>query len=155
MKTISKFLLVLAVIGIYIFIAPQVISAQFKGDNCENVSARLDGIRNDFLSEYVSQAIILISRVGSKEKAGNLNQRRLYTVKAYLTALGVPSGQFVTASGDTEAEHGTIEIYYGGYLRGTIFAEKNADIRVGICDNDIEDQKKYQLPKVRSKSKKR
>ena len=69
--------------------------------------------------------------------------------------MGVPAGQFVTASGDTEIENGTVEIYYGGYLRHTIIAEKNADIRVGICDNDREDYKKYQLPKARPKGGKR
>jgi hypothetical protein len=155
MNAFTKLFLVSMFMGVNTITMAQVVSAQRKGDNCENVSARLDGIRNDFLNEYTSQVIILIGRTGSKEKTGDLNQRRLYAVRAYLTAIGVPSGQFVTASGDTEIENGTVEIYYGGYLRHTIFAGKNADIRVGICDNDMEDYKKYQLPKARPKGGKR
>lgn len=151
---ISKFLLVLAVVSI-IFITPKIGLAQYKGDNCEGAIFKLDVVRDDFLNTSPWQTIFLIARTGSKQKAGNLNRRRLYAVKAYLTVRGAPAGQFVTASGDTEDENGTVEIYYAGLLQERIYAGKNADIPVGICDNDIEDYEKYQLPKARSKSRKR
>jgi len=121
-------------------------------DNCEGNSVRLSGLRDKWKESHLlneKSVVILIARLGKDEYDNQLNQRRLYTVSKYLNlANGIVMGQ-----GEKTDGLGVVEIYINGVLAEGLTAEKCQDIRVGICDNDAEDNKRYQLPKPKRKIK--
>ncbi len=122
-------------------------------DNCEGNSLRLDAVRNKWKeSQLLSEkgVIILIARLGKKESDNQLNQRRLYTALKYLN---VANGSVITAQGEKTDELGIIEVYINGVLVEVLTVKNCEDLRIGICDNDLEDNKRYQLPKSKRKIK--
>lgn len=117
-----------------------------RPDNCEGNSARLDVVRNKSGTSDVNKITIAIARLGSGEQSRELNRRRLYTVRMYLTAMGLPSQKLITAEGERVQGYGRIEVYIGGELVEVLSVERCKDLPVGICDNDLEDRRRYQLP---------
>jgi Ni/Co efflux regulator RcnB len=119
-------------------------------DNCEGNSRRLDFIRNKSQAMDEGQVTIAIARLGKGERSPEINRRRLYTIRAYLTAMELPSRKLVTAEGERVAEYGRLEVYIGGELVDVLAVERGQDLRVGMCDDDREDRKRYQLPRRRN-----
>ena len=116
--------------------------------NCEGNSLRLDLLRNKSISTD-QKKIIAIARLGTGESSRELNRRRLYTVRAYLTAMGLFPQSLVTAEGDRVRGFGRIDVYVGGDLVEVLPVDRCKDLPVGICDNSLEDRRLYQLPKKR------
>jgi hypothetical protein len=120
-------------------------------DTCEGNSLRLDAVRNKSVEAGADKVTIAIARLGSGERSQELSRRRLYTVRAYLMAMGLPSQRLITAEGArAERGYGRIEIYVGGELVDVLAAERGKDLPVGICDDDVEDRKRYQRPRRRN-----
>ncbi len=121
-------------------------------DNCEGNASRLDVVRNKSRAAGENKVTIAIARLGTGEQSRELNRRRLYTVRAYLTAMGVSSQSLVTAEGERVQGYGRIEVYIGGELVELLPIERCKDLPVGICDNDVDDRRRYQLPRRRKGS---
>lgn len=130
-----------------ILLQPIKIVGQTIGDNCEQSSAKLVGVRTLFKDIDSEQKIILIANLGRKERNSFLNKRRLFSVTAYLQMMKVEKNRIVTANTDKSTGLGKVEIYIQGRLVEIIYARRDADIPVGKCDNDYEDNKRFQLPK--------
>jgi hypothetical protein len=116
-------------------------------DNCEGNSARLDVVRNKSREAVGNKVTIAIARLGSGEQSRELNRRRLYTIRAYLTAMGLSPQRLITAEGERVDGYGRIEVYIGGELVEVLSVERCKDLPVGICDNGLEDRRRYQLPR--------
>jgi len=116
-------------------------------DNCEGNAASLDVVRNKSGEAGENKVTIAIARLGIGEQSRELNRRRLYTVRAYLTAMGVPSQRLITAEGERVQGYGRVEVYIGGELVEVLPVERCKALPVGICDNDLEDRRRYQLPR--------
>lgn len=116
-------------------------------DNCEGNSRRLDFIRNESQTMGEGKVTIAIARLGKGEQSQEINRRRLYTIRAYLTAMELPSRRLVTAEGERVSGNGRVEVYVGGKLVDVLAAERGKDLMVGMCDDDLEDKKRYQLPR--------
>lgn len=116
-------------------------------DNCEGNSARLDVVRNKSREVGENKVTIAIARLGIGERSRELNRRRLYTIRAYLTSMGLPSQRLITAEGESAQGYGRVEVYVGGELVEILSVERHKDLPVGICDNDMEDRRRYQLPR--------
>ncbi|MDQ3257578.1 MAG: hypothetical protein M3R15_27450, partial [Acidobacteriota bacterium] len=69
----------------------------------------------------------------------------LYTIRAYLIAMELPSQKLVTAEGERVSGYGRIEVYVGGELVDVFAVEPCKDLPVGMCENDLEDNRQYQL----------
>lgn len=122
-------------------------------DNCEGNSFRLDAIRNKWKESHLLNekgVVILIARLGKAESDTQLNQRRLYTVSKYLN---FANGGVVTGQGEKTDGLGIVEVYIEGVLVESLAVKNCEDLRVGICDNDLEGNKRYQLPKPKRKIK--
>lgn len=119
-------------------------------DNCEGNAYRLDVVRNKSRGSGENKMTIAIARLGTGEKSRELNRRRLYTVRAYLTAMGLSSQNLVTAEGERVQGYGRIEVYIGGELVELLRVKRCKDLHVGICDNDLDDKRRYQLPRKRN-----
>jgi hypothetical protein len=116
-------------------------------DNCEGNSARLDVVRNKSQAAGQSKVTIVVARLGTGEQSRELNRRRLYTIGSYLIAMGLPPQRLVTTEGESVRGFGRIEIYVGGELVEVLSVKQCKDLPVGICDNDLEDRRRYQLPR--------
>lgn len=121
--------------------------APLPPDNCEGNSARLDVVRNKSRVTGEAKVTIAVARLGSGEQSRELNRRRLYTIRAYLTAMGLPSQKLITAEGERVQGYGRIEVYIEGELIEVLSVERCKDLPVGMCDNDLEDRRRYQLPR--------
>lgn len=120
-------------------------------DNCEGNSFRLDTVRNKWKeSQLLNEkgVVILIARLGKGEFDNRFNQRRLYTVSKYLN---IAQARVITGQGEKTTELGVVEVYIDGVLVESLTIKNCEDLRVGICDNDLEDSKRYQLPKRKIK----
>lgn len=120
--------------------------------NCEGNSLRLDVVSDVARAAEPNKVTIAIARLGREEKSKEFNRRRLYTVRAYLTAMGLPPERLITAEGDRARTswYGGVELYVGGELVDVLLAKPRGDLPVGICDNDLEDRQRYQLPRRRN-----
>ena len=116
-------------------------------DNCEGNSLRLDVVRNKSLAAGEKKVTIAIARLGNGEQSRELNRRRLYTIRAYLTAMELPPQRLITAEGERVLGYGRIELYVGGELVEILSVEQRKDLWVGICDDDVTDKRRYQLPR--------
>ncbi len=122
-------------------------------DNCEGNSFRLDVVRNKWKESHLLNekgVVILIARLGKGESDNRLNQRRLYTASKYLN---IAEANVVTGQGEKTDELGVVEVYIEGVLVESLTVKNCEDLRVGICDNDLEDNKRYQFPKPKLKIK--
>jgi hypothetical protein len=120
----------------------------FAQGNCEINSGDLDSVRNvhNFENKKVG-TIRLVARLGRSETDKELNIRRLYSVNAYLIAQGVARKDIVSEIESPSKDLGEVKVFVAGKLQAQIRAAKDADIPVGSCDNDAEDNKKFQLPR--------
>jgi hypothetical protein len=117
-------------------------------DNCEGNSARLDALRNKAAARGPDEVVIAIARLGGGERSRGLNRRRLFTVRQYLTAAGLEPRKVVVAEADEVPGSGRVEVYVGGELAEVLAVRKNEDLPVGMCENDAEDRRRYQLPRA-------
>lgn len=112
-------------------------------DTCEGNTVRLDIVRQKSREVDLTGVTIAIARLGKGELSSEINNRRLYTARKYLD---LPSDSFVAAEGERVQGFGRIELYVGGRLLEVLPVEKCQDLRVGSCDNDQLDTRRYQMP---------
>jgi len=94
----------------------------------------------DRISQHISSdsTIIMIARLGDKDRKANLNKRRLHNIRAYLTD-GVTEqfrrseGSIIIAEGERTKGHGRIEFYLDGRLIDLLIPYPNNDIGVADC----------------------
>src|SRR5687767_3549941 len=109
--------------------------------SCEEASGTLDAIIANAKDESL---VIVIARLGNKEKNTNLNKRRLHNVKTYLAEYikGSPISKhpenIILATGDKTDGLGIIEIYFKGILFSKFLLRHNADLFIGECVVDFE-----------------
>lgn len=106
--------------------------------NCETNDSYLAKI-GEMLKAQNNQnsLLIIIARLGDREKQPRLNYRRLYNVRLKLNKeFGIVEKKMVVAEGEEVKGHGRIEFYLSGEMIGTLLVEKNRDICVGCCDPD-------------------
>lgn len=109
-----------------------------KPTNCENHIAVLEAAHHDAGKDGL---IIVIARLGAGEDRPDLNRRRLYNARAYLTEylnLRAPE-TIVTAEGEQVKGYGRIELYVGGKLYYVLALKRNADLIVGSCEPEALD----------------
>ena len=116
-------------------------------DNCEGNAARLEAVLEKSKEAGENRVTIAIARLGRGEQSRELNRRRLFSVRAYLTAMGLSSQKLITAEGGRTEGYGRIEVYIGGDLAEVFTVGRCKDLLVGICDNELEDRRRYQLPR--------
>ena len=99
---------------------------------------------NNLQLDQISQGIpldktlIIISRLGDKDRNTNLNKRRLHNVRAYLTAGTIDQYRRTADSiiiGESEAVkgRGRVEFYLDGRLINVLVPYANADLGVAEC----------------------
>lgn len=118
-------------------------SANRLPDTCEGNTVRLDIVQRESREIDPTSVTIAVARLGNGEMSSEINKRRLYTVRTYLD---LPSDSFVAAEGERVQGFGKIELYVGGRLIEVLPVEKCEDLRIGSCDNDQLDTRRYQLP---------
>jgi hypothetical protein len=123
------------------------LSASPEPDNCEGNALRLDVVRNKAQATDKSKLIIVIARLGKGERARELNRRRLYTVRTYLTAMGIAPQRLIMAEGEPVQGYGTVEVYIEGVLAEALAVGRCQDLPVGMCESDPEDNRLYQMPR--------
>ena len=65
----------------------------------------------------------------------------------YLTAMGLPSQRLITAEGERVQGYGRIEVYIDGELAEVLSVQRFKDLPVGMCENEFEDRRNYELPR--------
>jgi hypothetical protein len=118
-----------------------------KPTNCENHIAVLEAAHHDAGKEGL---IIVIARQSIGEHRRDINRRRLYNARAYLTdylKLRAPE-TMVTAEGEPVNGYGRIELYVGGKLYYVLALKRNADLIVGSCEPpELDDARQRELRK--------
>lgn len=108
-----------------------------KPTNCEfNVSvlAGADRVAGE------GGLIIMIARLGDGERRRDLNRRRLYNARAYLTEFGHRAPPtIVAAEGARVNGFGRIELYVEGKLFHVLMINANDDLAVGACSFEGKD----------------
>lgn len=119
--------------------------AEPQPTNCEYHIATLEAAHHDAGEDGL---IIVIARRGTDEDRRDLNRRRLYNARAYLTDyLNVRSPKtIVTAEGEPVKGYGRIELYVGGKLYFVLALRRNADLLVGSCEpEELDDTRQRAL----------
>ncbi len=99
--------------------------------NCEINSATLDNVRSG--AEEQNVTVIAIARLGKGEISRELNRRRLYTIRAYLSRRGVRSEKLILTEGDRVGGYGRVDFYVEGKLFAALVADTYKDLPVGDC----------------------
>lgn len=113
--------------------------------NCETNIAVLEAANHAADKDGL---IIMIARLGDDENRQDLNHRRLYNARTYLTEyLNLRASEtIVTAEGTRLKGYGRIEIYIGGKLYHILALKRNADLIVGSCEPaELDDARQKEL----------
>lgn len=107
-----------------------------KPANCESDIAILDAASRQAGEDGL---MIVIARLGDGERNREVNRRRLYNVRTYLTEWDGRRNpkNIITAEGERSNGYGRIELYVGGKLFYVLFVNRNADLIVGSCTYEI------------------
>lgn len=116
--------------------------------NCENHIAVLEAAHDETGRDGL---LIIIARRGVSEDRRDLNHRRLYNARAYLTDyLNVRAPEkIVTAEGEPVNGYGRIELYVGGRLFYVLGLSRNADLIVGSCEPEALDDPRQRALRMR------
>ncbi|MCU1264208.1 MAG: hypothetical protein JWM21_526 [Acidobacteria bacterium] len=131
LSTIVKIALCLTVTPFFLS-AKQSVLAQDNvsvGYNCEDALAMLDHAAIEARSNK-DTSIILIARLGTGEKVGSLNAKRLGPVTEYLN--GKATNPLVSGHGARVKGYGRIEVYLAGKLFFILAYKRN---RLMDCGN--------------------
>jgi hypothetical protein len=147
------FMIIIKVVSITLIIFHLTVFAfsQNEVSTCEEVSLKLDGVRNKSTDTKSSEKIIVIARLGKKEKNLSLSEYRLFSIKKYLSNRGISPEDIITVLGEKTKGSGIIEIYIKGAHFETIYAKYNETIPVGYCENSYLDNKRFQLKNLKNK----
>lgn len=108
---------------------------------CESDSGYLDALLSKTKEDDL---VIVIARLGKKEQNTELNRKRLYNVKAYLTQyirgsiLSKHPENIILATGEKTDGFGVVEIYFQGKLFTTFELSRNEILYVGECAVDFQ-----------------
>lgn len=92
--------------------------------------------------------VIIVARLGKRERRRDLNRRRLHNAKTFLTEFGDRAPQtIVTAEGERVEGYGRVELYAGGKLFRVLTINPNDDLAVGSCSFEGKDQCTYEREK--------
>jgi hypothetical protein len=99
--------------------------------------------RNNLILEQAHEAagdsiLILIGRLGIKDKRKDVTHKRLYTARAYLTDYLEKRSLKTVVLGEASnngSDHGVVEIYVKGQLFDVLANYPNAELGLGSCDS--------------------
>ena len=117
-------------------------SSQGIPTSCGNTTAILKAANQD----AGDGLLIVIARLGETEKRRNLSHRRLHNVRAYLSEyltenIGRRKPEtIILGEGETVSGYGRIELYVEGKLFDILKVKHNADLIVGKCVPEPEDE---------------
>ena len=120
--------------------------------NCETNGVRLDSYAKYFVKSVRSDGgvIIAIARLGTGERASELNRSRLYIIRATLIEdLKLREQDIVTADGAPVNGYGRVEIYMGGKLRDVLLVKRGKALCADCCNRE---GRKYSYPVQKRKS---
>jgi hypothetical protein len=116
-----------------------------KPTNCEFNISVLTGVHR---AAGDNGLVIMIARLGSGEGRRELNRRRLYNARTFLTEFGHRNPQtIVTAEGERVNGYGRVELYASGKLFHVLMINRNDDLAVGACSFEGDDPCTYELEK--------
>jgi hypothetical protein len=97
--------------------------------NCEMTLQLMEDVRDLIKAQGgENNVMILIARLGSREKSRSLNRRRLLNVREGLRGtLGVVE-PIVIAEGERVNGFGRVEVYIGGKFVGALLARRNSHV---------------------------
>ena len=92
--------------------------------------------------------VIMIARLGSRERRQDLNRRRLHNARTFLTEFGQRTPQtIITAEGEHVDGYGRVELYVSGKLFHVLLINPNNDLAVGSCSFEGNDPCTYEREK--------
>jgi hypothetical protein len=92
--------------------------------------------------------IIMIARLGARDRKRDLNRRRLHNAQTFLTEFGQRAPQtIITAEGERVPSYGRVELYVGGKLFHVLLINPNDDLAVGSCSFEGNDPCTYKREK--------
>ena len=97
--------------------------------NCEMTLQLMEDLRDLIRAQGgENNVMILIARLGSREKSRSLNRRRLLNVREGLQGtLGIVK-PMVIAEGERVNGFGRVEVYIGGTFAGALLARRNSHV---------------------------
>lgn len=103
--------------------------------NCETNRVRLESYAESFVKTAKDDAVIIaIARLGTGERARELNRVRLYIVRATLVQdLKLAEKQVVTAEGSPVSGYGRIDIYMNGKLMDALLVRRGKALCADCC----------------------
>ena len=114
-------------------------------NNCEFNISILTGAHRVAGDESL---IIMIARLGGRERKRDLNQRRLHNAQTFLTEFGQRAPQtIITAEGERVNGYGRVELYISGKLFHVLLISPNDDLAVGSCSFEGNDPCTYEREK--------
>lgn len=137
MVNINRKLVFALLLGIFLFYENA--SGQDVGSNesCGGNRVALDFIWQSF-AENPTMPVIIIARLGTKEKSTRYNRQRLKEAKGYLIRrAGMPEDSVITAQGERIKAQGRVEFYFGGILKFYITLKPRQYLNLlkgGHCD---------------------
>jgi hypothetical protein len=114
-------------------------SSQATPGNCEVNAAKLDSVRQEALTKDRDGFVIVIARLGNQESSRRHNRTRLSAVEGYLSKHGLGKERILLAEGEEVSGYGKVELYVGGRLVETLYANRNRGLCVECCDPRPED----------------
>lgn len=77
--------------------------------------------------------VIIIARLGAKEKSTIYNVQRLKEIKGYFFKAGMPEGKIITAQGTRAKSKARVEVYFGGLLQFVIELKHKQNLQLLKC----------------------
>jgi hypothetical protein len=109
---------------------------ELKSTNCEIDEANFSVVENAAKETPNGNGfLIVIARLGDRDKRHNLNQSRLNVTKEYLVGkLRYPANKLVMAEGEKVRGNGRVEFYINGILTHVILPKPNLSLCTECCN---------------------
>jgi hypothetical protein len=113
---------------------------ELKSESCEIDEANFSIVMNAALEKVKDGgSLIAIARLGTGDRANNLNRERLRSTKLWLGRADFPANKLVVAEGERMSGNGRVDFYIGGVLTHVILPKPNGGLCVECCpDNPFE-----------------
>lgn len=121
-------------------------SQDVNGNDCDTNRVSIENIRRLYADSFDDKTkdprytyktpVIIIARLGVKEKSAIYNHRRLREIKDYLVspAIGIPENLIITAQAErVKKGEGLVEVYYGGILQILIKLKNKESLQLLKC----------------------
>ena len=113
---------------------------ELKSESCEIDEANFSIVMNAALEKVKDGgSLIAIARLGTGDRANNLNRERLRSTKLWLGKADFPANKLIVAEGERVSGNGRVDFYIGGVLTHVILPKPNGGLCIECCpDNPFE-----------------